>query len=230
MNSIKKTSACTGLDVPVQLSEALEAIIESCDLIQERQPLYLQGDACEHIYAIQRGALKSVWEDGEKSSLVYFFYPGDFVGLECFSAGEYRTSLIAIEETSVCKISMEKLMKQPGMLALQMFFLGRMHQQIVGMQANAICRTSSANVRVAAHLLEVRKQTQRNSQDGIEFPLPMPRSEISNFLGLRKETLSRVLNKFQRSGWIRLAGGHVQLLNPKALGTAATPVLQAQRR
>ena len=49
------------------------------------------------------------------------------------------------------------------------------------------------------------------------FILRMSREEIGSFLGLKLETVSRTLSKFQSQGWITVEHKHIQLIQPERL-------------
>ena len=53
------------------------------------------------------------------------------------------------------------------------------------------------------------------SNDSIE--LPLSRNDVANFLGLRRETLSRVFSKFQKEQLIQVEGKKIQLLEIEKL-------------
>jgi CRP-like cAMP-binding protein len=51
-----------------------------------------------------------------------------------------------------------------------------------------------------------------------EFDLPMRRSDMAEFLGLRLETVSRKLSEFQRRKWVKMVSLYrCQVLNRAAL-------------
>ena len=50
-----------------------------------------------------------------------------------------------------------------------------------------------------------------------DFILRMSREEIGSFLGLKLETVSRTLSRFQANGWITVEHKHIQLIQPAAL-------------
>ena len=66
----------------------------------------------------------------------------------------------------------------------------------------------SAAQRVATFLLEM----DRRLADPGQFTLPMSRCDIADYLGLRLETVSRVVSQLQAKGVVALAGvRHIQL-------------------
>jgi CRP/FNR family transcriptional regulator len=56
----------------------------------------------------------------------------------------------------------------------------------------------------------------------------MSREEIGSFLGLKLETVSRTLSKFQQQGWLAVDHKHIQLLKPEELKQLVAGCSQAQ--
>ena len=54
-----------------------------------------------------------------------------------------------------------------------------------------------------------------------EFRLTMTRSDIGNYIGLTVETISRLLNRFQKNGLIAVEGKLITILNLEELNTCA---------
>jgi CRP/FNR family transcriptional regulator len=50
-----------------------------------------------------------------------------------------------------------------------------------------------------------------------EFNLAMGREEIGDYLGLKIETISRILSKFSQAGIIEVKSKHLKILNIKEL-------------
>ena len=73
----------------------------------------------------------------------------------------------------------------------------------------------------AAFLLNIieRNADYTGSDDSIE--LPLSRNDVANFLGLRRETLSRVFSKFQKEQLIQVEGKKIQLLEIERLNKLA---------
>ena len=45
----------------------------------------------------------------------------------------------------------------------------------------------------------------------------MSREEIGSYLGLKLETVSRTLSRFNQEGWINVEHKHIRILQPEAL-------------
>ena len=75
----------------------------------------------------------------------------------------------------------------------------------------------SADSLLAAFLLNIveRNADYTGSNDSIH--LPLSRNDVANFLGLRRETLSRVFSKFQKEQLIQVDGKKIQLVEVEKL-------------
>ena len=69
----------------------------------------------------------------------------------------------------------------------------------------------NAEERVASFLLDISQRYARRGFSANHFRLPMSRVDISNYLGLAVETISRVFTRFQKNGLIETQGKEVIL-------------------
>jgi CRP/FNR family transcriptional regulator, anaerobic regulatory protein len=74
-----------------------------------------------------------------------------------------------------------------------------------------------ADQRVAGYLLEVSRRLHAIGYSSSELNLRMTRYEIGSYLGLKLETVSRLLSRLHRDGTIRVTGRAVRLLDREAL-------------
>jgi CRP/FNR family transcriptional regulator len=64
---------------------------------------------------------------------------------------------------------------------------------------------------MAAFLLSLSDRYQRRGFSSLIFSMRMSRSDIASYLGIARETVSRILTKFQNEGLIRLKKNNIQL-------------------
>lgn len=74
-----------------------------------------------------------------------------------------------------------------------------------------------ADQRVAAFLLNISARQQARGYSHRELTLRMTREEIGSYLGMKLETVSRTLSRFQRDGLIGVHGKRVTLIDLEAL-------------
>jgi CRP/FNR family transcriptional regulator len=74
-----------------------------------------------------------------------------------------------------------------------------------------------AEERLAAFLLNLSQRFEARGYSRTEFVLRMTRAEIGSFLGLKLETVSRVLSRFAQDGLIEVNQKHVRIIEPEGL-------------
>jgi CRP/FNR family transcriptional regulator len=74
-----------------------------------------------------------------------------------------------------------------------------------------------AEERLAAFLLNLSQRFESRGYSRTEFVLRMTRAEIGSFLGLKLETVSRVLSRFAQEGLIDVNQKHVRIIEPEGL-------------
>ena len=80
-----------------------------------------------------------------------------------------------------------------------------------------------AEGRVAAFLLDMLDRLKVRGFSENEMVLRMTREDIGSYLGLKLETVSRVLAKLSAGGLISVDNRHVRVLQREALAALATP-------
>ena len=75
----------------------------------------------------------------------------------------------------------------------------------------------NAEERVASFLLDISQRYQRRGFSATHFRLPMSRVDISNYLGLAVETISRVFTRFQKNELIETQGKEIILKDSDTL-------------
>lgn len=212
------------LCLPVSLSTA--DVDQLDDIVQRRRPLsrgdhlYRSGDGFGAIYAVRAGALKTytLTKEGEEQ-VVGFHLPGEIVGFDAINRGHHPCSAMSLETTSVCEIpfnSLETLAAEiPG---LQHQLLRVMSKEIFQdhEMLHALAKRT-AEERLAIVLLSLSDRHARRGLSASRFRLPMSRSDLSNYLGLAPETMSRLFKRFQEKSWIESTGKEVHLTDVDAL-------------
>jgi CRP/FNR family transcriptional regulator len=77
--------------------------------------------------------------------------------------------------------------------------------------------TMTAEERVASFLLNLSKRLAVRGYSSVEFHLRMTREEIGSYLGLKLETVSRMLSKFHRNGLVDTQGKLIHILDRAGL-------------
>jgi CRP/FNR family transcriptional regulator len=183
--------------------------------------LFEQAMPLTAIFAVCSGTFKlcQKTEDGSEK-VVGFRFPGELIGEDALFLEKYNYSAVALGDNSVCEVFVEQL-SACGKLApdVQQNLIQLLTKQSYQQQCNtqALIGKKSADCLLAAFLLNICSRNAKHSGSETEIELHISRHDIANFLGMRRETLSRLLSKFQQKQLISLAGKKLSLLSIKEL-------------
>ncbi|MCP4317276.1 MAG: helix-turn-helix domain-containing protein [Hyphomicrobiales bacterium] len=172
-------------------------------------PLFFEGDDAEFVYEIIEGVVRTskILFDGRRQ-ILSFGYPGDVVGLshdrfyhcdcEAVSDAKLRVhhknafSTNFERDPSFCNELLKYAASEVNSMQEHFIMLGR----------------KSAMEKVASFLAALMGRVGENKDRRICFDIPMPRSDIADFLGLSHETVSRTLTRLRLDGVIDLPSKH----------------------
>jgi CRP/FNR family nitrogen fixation transcriptional regulator len=179
------------------------------------EEIYGDGEPADYVYEVMNGAVRTckLLEDGRRQ-IGAFHLPGDVFGLE---AGKtHRMTADAIADTTVRLVrrrSLDAAAQSNPQIANKLW----------SMTARDLCHAEdhmlllgrkTAMERVATFLLEMDR---RLAVSGM-LDLPMCRRDISDYLGLTIETVSRVLSHLQQEGVLGFSGARqIKLRNQQRL-------------
>ncbi len=171
--------------------------------VDRGRAIMAEGEPNGTLYIIVGGSfrLSKMLEDGRRQ-VTGFLFPGDFVGVRSTDASAYTAE--ALEESTVCYFPHR--------------FLDEVARQTPGVKDRLIARgqteyhkaqdhivllgKKSAEERVISFLQQIGSMIGSQEENGQRVPLPMPRQDIADYLGLRLETLSRTLASLKKEGRI----------------------------
>lgn len=201
--------------------------LESVDrLINRRRPvkrgdyLYRAGTDLHSLFAIRTGFLKScvLHEDG-REQVAGFHMTGDLLGLDAISLNRHTCDAIALEDSDVCEIPfsvLENLSRE--IPSLQQHFNRLMSREIVRDHGVMLLLGSMrAEERLAAFLLNLSQRFSARGYSPSEFNLRMTREEIGSYLGLKLETISRALSRFQDEEMIEVQNKYIKIKKMESL-------------
>ena len=219
---------------PLRLSEqevnVLEAIAKRHHGYQKGDYLYRAGEYLSDLYILKSGSTKTelISESGT-AQIVSFHFPGALLGLDSMSDHQALTSVIFLENCNVCAIPYTAFTTLSAQIPqLQEDIISRLSADIAHCHELMLSTNNyTAEQRVALFVLELAGHQSAHSND-MQKPaeqhlhLSMSRNDIANYLGLTAETVSRILSKFERDGWIQVESKHLKLIDYQALiNTAA---------
>jgi CRP/FNR family transcriptional regulator, anaerobic regulatory protein len=188
------------------------------------QTLFHEGDPASRVFTLTRGSLKlyKLLRDGRRQ-VIGFMFPGDFLGITIDE--EHAVSAEALEESQLCGFPRGRFGEfvdgHPAMerrlYCLAAHELGAARGQMV------LLGRKTALERLATFFIGLLERAERNGRsETSSFDLPMSRSDIADYLGLTKETVSRVLGQLRDMRMTRLiALDRVRVLDREGLSLVA---------
>jgi cAMP-binding proteins - catabolite gene activator and regulatory subunit of cAMP-dependent protein kinases len=182
--------------------------------------LYRMGDPFRSLFAVSSGFFKTVLvhEDG-RGQVTGFQMMGELLGLEAIHSTHQVCDTVALEDSAVCAISFDQF-EQLGQLMrnLQHRFNKDMSREIAREHHLMLLLGSMrSEERLATFLLDLVMRHERRHQSGETFMLRMTREDIGSYLGIKLETVSRLLSRFHDEGILEVRGRHLRILNRAAL-------------
>jgi len=197
-------------------------IIRPPRIIKKGIFLYRPNDTFHNIYMVRSGSFKTcVSHRNGKEQITGLYFSGELLGLDGICTQQHSCYARALENSSVCAIPfhlLETLCQRNKTLQHYMYHV--MSNKIVrDASLLLLLGTMSAEQRVAAFLLDISQRYKAHGYSGTEFTLCMSREEIGSYLGLKLETVSRVLSSFQKNRLVETHSKHIRILNIMVLGS-----------
>ena len=196
----------------------LQGLCERAELrpYRDGEVVFHEGDAAQHWLLVARGHVEVVRFGYDGSERVYHrFGAGQCVAeAAMFMAhGRYPMQARAVGSTTVWRLERQALRhacEAHPALALRLLedFSRRLYHYINEVEWLTV---SSAPQRLAAFLLRL------SAQQGERLELPSSQRQLAAHLGVRAETLSRLLSEWQARRWLRGERRHWMLLDTAPL-------------
>jgi CRP/FNR family transcriptional regulator len=217
------------LCLPVGLSvgdlDKVEELVAMRRKVKRGESVFRTGDVFESLYAVRVGFLKStVVTSVGREQVTGFHMTGELIGLDGISAGKHTCDTIALEDTEVCVIPYRHIDDIAAQVpALRNHFHRVMSREIVREHGvMLVLGTMIAEERLATFLLNLSQRFQARGYSTSEFVLRMTRAEIGNFLGLKLETVSRVLSRFTKDGLLEVNQKRIHIVDADGLRAIVT--------
>lgn len=188
------------------------------------QPLFHEGEAATRVFTLTRGSLKlyKLLPDGRRQ-VTGFMHPGDFLGISVDD--EHPFTAEALEPSQLCSFARERFdefTEEHGEMERELYRLAA-HELAAAQQQMVLLGRKTAAERLASFFLLLAERAERGGCEKVRFvELPMSRSDIGDYLGLTKETVSRVLALLKRRRLVRLeALDRIEILDREGLREVA---------
>lgn len=183
--------------------------------------LFMEGDSGEALYVIKQGRMKisKSTPDG-REQILHMLKDGDiFAEVILFDQGPYPATAEAVEDSScwlLRSLDMEKLLQTQPTLAVKM--LRVMSRRL--RQAQMLIRDLAlhdAYGRLAGLLLRSIRREGKRTDEGIILNLELTRQEMASMIGTSRETVARILSRFQKDGILVLDKQRIIVLDEEKL-------------
>jgi len=203
--SLKHLCLPNGLN-PAELVE-VEKAIDKTVKVSKKHTIFKSNDPIDGIYAVKSGAIKtSIINSEGQEQILEFHLPGDLLGFDAYATDTHSCDATALEDTLLCRLPMEFLdslsAKLPGVRKVMMQQVGKeiSHSQRLLLSLGQL----ATEERLATYLIQLALHYQSRGFSKTEFILPMSRQDLSNYLGMAVETLSRILSRLSKENIIKI--------------------------
>lgn len=216
------------LCLPMGLDEAdisrLDQVIGRRRRILRDESLYRMEDPFKNLYAIRFGHFKTyqINPSGEQQ-ITGFQMAGELLGMDAISADRHHCNAVALEDSEVCEIPFQNLEELFGHIPTLLRHFHRIMSQEISREQNVMLLLGNmrAEQRFAVFLVNLSSRYAARGCSPTSFQLRMSREDIGNYLGLTIESISRLLSRFKKQGWLKVDKREVQLLDPAILKALA---------
>lgn len=194
------------------------------------QTLFHEGDPVTRVFTLTRGAMKlyKLLPDGRRQ-ITGFIFPGDFLGISVDD--EHAFTAEALSDSQLCwfpRNRFDAFVEATPLMERALYQMAA-HELAAAQQQMVLLGRKTAEERVCSFFLTLAAQAEKVSGAEVRFvDLPMGRADIADFLGLTKETVSRVLAQLKNKRLIRLARlDRVEILDRHGLAEVAEGLVAA---
>jgi CRP/FNR family transcriptional regulator len=213
-------SVCVPCGMRAEDVPGLDGLIYTRKRVRRGEHVYRAGDPFHALYAFRSGFFKSyvVTRDG-RTHVTSFPMAGDMTGMDGIGTDHHTQSLVALEDGEVCVVPYSHLQDMAQRVpALQHQMNRIMSREIVREQdLMMLLGSMRAEAKVAEFLLQMSRRFAARGYSSTEFNLRMTREEIGSYLGLKLETVSRILSKLQDDGVIKANLRYIAIVDNDAL-------------
>ena len=203
--------------------EALQHLAAGSSLrsIERGQPVFRQGEPCEHFHVVAGGQVKLfVISPAGQEKIVELVGPGgSFAEALMFLGKPCMVSAQALVDTLLVSVSRQAVMAELGrdhQFALRMLagLSRRLHGLVHDVQAYAL---QSGVQRVVGYLLREQVIDELHADEARTVSLPVSKATVASRLSLTPEYFSRVLRELEAAGLIAVDKRDIHILDSKQL-------------
>lgn len=184
--------------------------------LHPRQTLFHQGDRANRVFTLTSGCLKlyKLLSDG-RCHVAGFVHPGDFLGITLEDNHAFTAE--ALDEAELCSFprkAFEDFLDDHPLMERELYKMAA-HELSAAHQQQFLLARKTASERLASFfMLLIEQHKERTDNRSKVVSLSMNRADIADYLGLTKETVSRLFSAMRSDRVIRLqAPGRIEVVN-----------------
>ncbi len=212
--------------------EKLETIIKHARPLRRGEHVFHAGERFQSLYVIKTGCVKTYDAQG-KHQVLGFHLPGDLVGLDAIDKTCHLCSAQVLESSAICELPFQRFEEIASHLPSLQHQMYRLLSKEISQETEILLLRGKTNAeeRLAAFLLHLSQRLSKRGLSATDFYLNMSRNDISSYLGMAVETVSRLFRRFNDQGLLRVSHKHVEILDFAALERVSGMVpISAQRQ
>ena len=207
----------------------LDQVIGLRRRIAKDERLYQMGQPFTNLYAIRFGHFKTyqINAAGEQQ-ITGFQMNGELLGMDAISGDRHHCDAVALEDSEVCEIPFTRLEDLFGEVPTLLRHFHRIMSLEITREQNVMLLLGNmrAEQRFAVFLTNLSTRYAARGYSPTSFQLRMSREDIGNYLGLTIESVSRLLSRFKKQGWLKVEKRELTLLDPAMLKAMAAGIEQ----
>ena len=204
--------------------DRLEEIIGRRRRVKRDENLYRMDDPFKNLYAIRVGHFKTYQINPNGDELITGFQmAGELLGMDAIGTERHHVGAVALEDSEVCEIPFSRLEELFGHIPTLLHHFHRIMSQEITREQSVMLLLGNmrAEQRFAVFLVNLASRYEARGYSCSRFQLRMSREDIGNYLGLTIESISRLLSRFKKQGWLAVDKREVHLLDPIRLKAMA---------
>ncbi|WP_454669489.1 helix-turn-helix domain-containing protein [Achromobacter kerstersii] len=194
--------------------------VRSQKLVHSGEPVYRAGDPLLNLYQLRSGSAKvRVTNLSGQEQITAFPVAGALLGLDGIETGIHTCDAIALEDSLVCILPYAELMGN----CRKDYGVAQQFNRLIAHDSNQYCRLlltlgcMTTDERVAGFLIGISEQMAANGYSPLAFTLKMTREDIANHLGMKVETVCRVLARLQVASMVKVSRRQLEIRNVEGL-------------
>jgi len=173
------------------------------------EAIFTQGDSCEHVMYIQKGAVKlSVLSKSGREAVVAMLGPGDFFGEGCLAGQSIRMgTAIATTDSTVLRVDkarMVRLLHQQH--AFSDRFIAHMLARNIRIEEDLVDQLFNSSEKRLARALLLLARYGKHDKPARAIP-PITQATLAEMVGTTRSRVNFFMKKFQRLGFIDYSDG-----------------------